>query len=259
MRYFEKLNKRITKVGSKLCVGIDPRPHLTPEGYTLASFLEKLVKDTSPYAAAFKPNIAYFEAMGHEGILLLEKVFNWIREEDKDCPIPICLDAKRGDIGATQEAYAKAYFDHWDVDSVTINPFMGYDSIEPMLSYQEKGIYLLAVTSNQGSQDIEKQKLENGRYVYDLVIDFVKKSRAENNPTDVGLVVGLTNAEQSILNSTADIPLLIPGLGAQGGEVDNLKSRATMNDLINVSRGISYQHGAVDFAEKAQLFAKTLG
>ena len=258
MRYFEKLEQRIAKVGSKLCVGIDPRPELTPEGQKLETFLQQLIEETAPFAASFKPNIAYFEAMGLEGLKLLEKVNGWIKSQDTECPIPICLDVKRSDIGATQAAYAKAYFDVMDVDSVTINPFMGYDSIEPMLDFEGKGIYLLAVTSNPGSADLERQQLSSGKFVYEVVCDFVKKSKQEGRKTDVGLVVGLTNAEQTVLDAVSDIPLLIPGLGAQGGDVQNLESRKALPDLVNVSRGVSYMNPELSFAEKADSFAKVL-
>ena len=134
--FTDKLAARIRKTGSALCVGLDPRP-VMDDLQSVPSLLRKVVEETAPYAAAFKPNIAYFEAMGLRGLEMLEDV-------------PVVLDAKRGDIGETQKYYAQAYFERLGVDAVTLSPFMGYDTLEPFLNYEGKGIYLLAVTSNPG-------------------------------------------------------------------------------------------------------------
>ena len=153
--------------------------------------------------------------------------------------IPVLLDAKRSDIGETQKYYARAVFETWRVDAVTLNPFLGYDSIEPFLGYPGKGLYLLAVTSNAGAADIEKQRLADGRRVFELVGDMAL--RAAGSAADVGFVVGLTNADPDILPALPDRPLLVPGLGAQGGDVNALRgSGRTAPVLINVSRGVLF-------------------
>jgi orotidine-5'-phosphate decarboxylase len=161
--------------------------------------------------------------------------------------VPIVLDVKRGDIGETQGYYAKAAFDELGVDCVTLNPYMGRDTLEPFLQYEKKGIYLLGVTSNKGAADIELQTLANGgRQVFEIVADMTQAS------PQVGLVIGLTNAAQEVLARTPDVPLLIPGLGAQGGDLAALKGSGRKAPLlVNVSRGILYQDDGKTYAERA--------
>ncbi len=250
MKFSEKLQARITETRSALCVGLDPRPQ-TDNINQLADELRRLVEETAPFTAAYKPNIAYFEAMGLPGLALLEELM-------RDMPrhIPIILDAKRGDIGETQKYYAQAYFDRMDVDAVTLNPFMGYDILEPFLDRPGKAVYLLAVTTNPGSVDIEQQKLADGRRVYELVGDMVTRAKSNNCATEVGMVVGLTNASSQVLATLPDAPLLIPGLGAQGGEVTSLSgSGRVAPSVINVSRGIMYNEPALSYAAKAEAYA----
>ncbi len=218
MRFTEKLQKRIRKSGSRLCVGLDPRPG---EGGAsdAKEFLTRVIEETAVWAAAFKPNMAYFEAMGIEGIRVLEEILASMPEE-----IPVILDAKRSDIGETQKYYAQGYFNGWNVDAVTLNPFLGYDSIEPFLDYEGKAVYLLAVTSNPGSADFQQQILQDGRKVFELVTALGERAKSEGRETDVGYVVGLTNAED-VLPKMPDAPLLVPGLGAQGGDLSALARR----------------------------------
>lgn len=253
MRFTDKLNARIRQTRSALCVGLDPRPSTENPEETLV-FCRRVIEETAPFAAAFKPNIAYFEAMGLPGLQILETLIGEI-----PVGIPVVLDAKRGDIGETQKYYAQAYFERLNVDAVTLNPFMGYDTLEPFLNYEGKGIYILAVTSNPGSADIERQALDDGRRVYELVGAMAARARKENTATDVGMVVGLTNADGHIFDRLPDAPLLIPGLGAQGGDLSNLAGGSrTAPPLINVSRGILYQEPELGFAEKANKYALTI-
>lgn len=250
MTYAEKLSARMVATRSALCVGLDPRPQ-SDNMSELADWLRRVVEETAPYAVAYKPNIAYFEAMGLPGLRLLEEL---LPDMPKD--IPVILDAKRGDIGETQKYYAQAYFDRMDVDAVTLNPFMGYDILAPFLDRPGKGVYLLAVTTNAGSADVEQQRLADGRRVYQLVGDMVLRARAEHAATEVGMVVGLTNANGEILENLPDAPLLIPGLGAQGGDLSALVGGARVAPpAINVSRGILYKEPELSFAEKAQKYA----
>jgi len=247
MRYRERLQARIAATGSRLCVGLDPRPG---DGgiEAVPDFLKRVVDETWQHAAAFKPNMAYFEAMGLRGIEILEKLLGEMPAE-----VPVILDAKRSDIGETQKYYAHSYFAHWKVDAVTLNPFLGYDSIEPFLGWEGKGIYLLAVTSNAGSADFQQQTLADGRSVFELVTALGE--RAKGLPTDVGYVVGLTNAS-GVLAKIPDAPLLVPGLGAQGGDLASLAAAArTAPDVINVSRGILYADDGSSYGERAVSWA----
>lgn len=252
MRYAERLQQRIQKTGSRLCVGLDPRPG--EEGPEFArNFLRQVIEETAVWAAAFKPNMAYFEAMGIAGIQLLEDLLAEIPKE-----VPVILDAKRSDIGETQKYYAQGYFRRWNVDAVTLNPFLGYDSIEPFLDWEGKGIYLLAVTSNAGSADFQRQKLADGRSVFELVTALGERARSEKRETDVGFVVGLTNAAD-VLANIPDAPLLVPGLGAQGGDLDSLAAASrTAPDVINVSRGILYAGDERGFGARAKDWAEKI-
>ena len=254
MRYIEKLEARIKLTGSALCVGLDPRP-VPGEGIrSIPDFLRQVVEETAPYAAAYKPNIAYFEAMGLAGLEILESLL-----ADMDREIPVILDAKRGDIGETQKYYAQTYFEHLQVDAVTLSPFMGYDTLAPFLHYEGKGIYLLAVTSNPGASDIERQSLADGRRVYELVGDMVTRAQREACSTDVGMVVGLTNAAPDVLTKLPDAPLLVPGLGAQGGQLSSLSGTGRKAPfVVNVSRGILYQNPDLSFGEKAARYAQSI-
>ncbi len=249
MRYNEKLRQRIGETGSRLCVGLDPRPG--EGGVKVArELMLRVIEQTAPYAAAFKPNMAYFEAMGIEGIRLLDELLKGMPKE-----VPVILDAKRSDIGETQKYYAQGYFDAWDVDAVTLNPFLGYDSIEPFLDWQGKGVYLLAVTSNAGSADFQRQQLADGRSVFELVTALGARASREDRATDVGYVLGLTNASD-VLAKFPDAPLLIPGLGAQGGDLVSLAAAGrSAPDVINVSRGILYAADELDYAARARDWA----
>ncbi|HUF61427.1 MAG TPA: orotidine-5'-phosphate decarboxylase [Verrucomicrobiales bacterium] len=244
MSFQERLEQRMRACGTSLCVGLDPRPEST-EG-NVEAFLLRVIDETCGVAAAYKPNVAYYEAMGREGWRILERVREAIPED-----IPVVLDAKRGDIGETQRYYARACFEVWRADAVTVNPFLGFDSVEPFLAYEGKGVYLLAVTSNPGSADLQTRMVE-GRYVFELVQDMALRAP----PGSAGLVVGLTNARPEVLARLADLPLLVPGLGAQGGELGRLPAwERKAPVLVNVSRGILYDEPERSFAEKAKSYA----
>jgi len=252
MRYSARLQHRISQTGSRLCVGLDPRPG---DGGAAAAgaLLRQVIEETTPWAAAFKPNMAYFEAMGIAGIRLLEELLAAMPSE-----VPVILDAKRSDIGETQKYYAQGYFSGWNVDAVTLNPFLGYDSLEPFLDWPGKGIYLLAVTSNPGSADFQRQVLLDGRAVFELVTALGDRAAAESRATDVGFVVGLTNAA-GVLARIPDLPLLVPGLGAQGGDLASLAAAGrSAPDVINVSRGILYAGDSLSFGQRAKAWAETI-
>lgn len=252
MRYADRLQQRIKITGSRLCVGLDPRPGDGGAAFA-RNFLLQVIEETAVWAAAFKPNMAYFEAMGIEGIRLLEELLAAMPED-----VPVILDAKRSDIGETQKYYAQGYFAGWNVDAVTLNPFLGYDSIEPFLDWAGKGIYLLAVTSNPGSADFQRQKLADGRSVFELVTALGERAKSEGRATDVGYVVGLTNASD-VLEKIPDAPLLVPGLGAQGGDLAALAAaHRSAPDVVNVSRGILYAADDRGFGARARDWAEKI-
>lgn len=243
--YREKLERRIAACGSHLCVGLDPRPESMP--MDPRRFLEEVVADTSEVAAAYKPNAAYFEAMGMEGMRLLEYILERIPSD-----IPVIFDGKRGDIGETQKYYARACFEVLGADAVTVNPYMGRDCLEPMLEYEDRGVYLLAVTSNPSASDLQMRQSE-GRYVFEWVQDMIGES------DQVGLVLGLTQATEGVLSRIADVPLLVPGLGAQGGDIQALAAQHRKAPLlVNVSRGILFQKPELSFEEKARQYAREI-
>lgn len=254
MTYADRLKNRLEVTGSALCVGLDPRPDSTEGGVDgIAEFLRRVVGETAEYAAAFKPNMAYFEAMGLRGIEILEQLLEEMPDE-----VPVILDAKRSDIGETQKYYARSYFENWGVDAVTLNPFLGYDTLEPFLDWDGKGVYLLAVTSNSGSVDFQRRDCE-GKALFERVGDLCDRAVSEGRKTTTGLVVGLTNADENVLANLPDVPLLIPGLGAQGGSIDALKgSGRQAASVINVSRGITYAEGNADYAGLAKHWAEEI-
>lgn len=251
MKYTEKLNARIAATRSNLCVGLDPRMDLI-EG-DLEDWLAKVTEETLPFTAVYKPNIAYFEVLGSAGIAILEQ---WLANVPED--VPVILDCKRSDIGETQKHYAMAYFETMKVDAVTLNPFLGYDTVEPFLGYAGKAVYLLAVTSNAGSEEFEKQKLaSDGRYAFEHVQDMAE--RAADLPGEVGLVVGLTNATDEVRSRVKDLPLLMPGLGAQGGDLAEIaKEDRSAPIVVNVSRGILFKEPEKSLAAKAAAFAEQI-
>jgi orotidine-5'-phosphate decarboxylase len=246
MTYTEKLKQRLASTGSNLCVGLDIRADEPTE--RTKQLLIRIVEETLPFAAAFKPNSAYFEAMGWKGMRLLSQVLKAVPKE-----VPIILDFKRGDIGETQSYYAKAAFEVAGVDAVTLSPYMGAESFEPFLKFEDKGIYLLGVTSNAGAADLQLQRLADGRFVFECVAQMAA-SHAQ-----CGLVLGLTQANADILQRIPDVPLLVPGLGAQGGEIRSLcctGRRAPL--LVNVSRGILYQEDGLSYAQRAEKWQRTI-
>ena len=239
MRFEEKLAARIEASGSQLCIGLDPRPERHGDSVAgVETFLREVIEATAPHAAAFKPNSAYFEALGSEGVAMLEQVIDFIPED-----IPVILDVKRSDIGETQRRYAVACFEQFGADAATLNPFMGYDSIEPFLDWEDKGVYLLALTSNPGSADLQRQMI-GVEPIYAAIGRMAQRVREEGRATDAGLVVGLTNASGDVLKNIPDVPLLIPGLGAQGGDLGALQGGVRKAPIVvNVSRGVLYGEG----------------
>lgn len=239
MDFFSRLETRIENAGTILCVGLDPHQldlaEDSPKG--ILDFCEFLIAETRGFTAAYKPNSAFFEAYGPEGMQMLQEVVNLVPSE-----IPVILDAKRGDISSTAEAYARAAFDVYKVDAITINPYLGFDSIEPFIRNPEKGIFLLCKTSNPGADDLQNLVISGGDFVYQHVAAMASGWNTRGN---IGLVIGATQVEaiDAIRKENDDVWMLAPGIGVQGGEVEEaisagLNSRSS-GLLLPVSRTIS--------------------
>lgn len=244
--FFTFLEKRVDDSSSLLCVGLDP--HVSdlpsPTAASARDFCLNLVKQTARYAAAFKPNAAFFEVFGAEGWTALKRVIESIREESDrmGSRIPIVLDAKRGDIASTAEAYAQSAFETLGVDCITLNPYLGKDSIDPFIKDSEKGVFLLCKTSNTGSGDLQDVALADGSLLYERV---AKLAQTWNEKNNVGLVVGATHndAMQRVRAVAPELWFLAPGVGAQGGELETTLKSGLRKDgkglLLPISRAIS--------------------
>ena len=247
---------------SFLCVGLDVDQDYFPVKIkdspdNIFNFSKSIIDTTAKYCVAYKINIAFFEAYGVEGWNSLEKVMDYLNNYYPE--IFTIADAKRADIGNTSKRYAKAYFDHFDFDSITVAPYMGADSVEPFLTYTDKHTILLALTSNKGAADF--QLLHSGNdMLYERVI---KTSLAWQNSNQLMFVVGATRAE-ALITIRKMIPehfLLIPGVGAQGGSLDEVAKNGLNHQcglLVNSSRAIIYASKEMDYAEKAGLAAKKI-
>lgn len=255
--FFQKLAQAQKRNDSLLCVGLDPVPEKLPapfanrDGKAIARFNRAIIEATRDIACAYKPNWAFYEALGLEGMKALEKTLEAVPDY-----IPVIADAKRGDIGNTAKAYARAIFEHWGADGVTLNPYMGLDTLEPFLEYASKGVYALCLTSNPGAEDFE---LPNRLYLR------VARTLAEaDHRENVGLVVGATQPKriQSIRKAAPRLPFLLPGVGAQGGDVRQAVRGAwgerPGSVLINASRAVLYASKGKDFQEAAQKEAEAL-
>ncbi|HEX6270811.1 MAG TPA: orotidine-5'-phosphate decarboxylase [Anaerolineales bacterium] len=249
--FFTFLEKRVDDCSSLLCIGLDPHiPDLKePTAASALDFCLNLVRQTAPYAAAFKPNAAFFEVFGANGWTALKQVIETINEESNrlGSRIPIVLDAKRGDIASTAEAYAKSAFENLGVDCITLNPYLGKDSIEPFIQNPEKGVFLLCKTSNAGSMDLQNLLVlplgsDSPMPLYNYVAHIAQEWNVNNN---IGIVVGATHPQimSNIRSSVPDMWFLSPGIGAQGGELELALKSGLRKDgkgmLINVSRSIA--------------------
>jgi uridine monophosphate synthetase len=244
--FFSFLEKRADDSSSLLCIGLDPHiPDLKEASAASAlDFCLTLIKQTAPYAAAFKPNAAFFEVFGAEGWTALKQVIEAIQEQSLRLGslIPVILDAKRGDIASTADAYAQSAFEHLGAHCITLNPYLGKDSIDPFIKNHEKGVFLLCKTSNPGSGDLQDLPLENGRLLYEQVASLAQTWNTKNN---VGLVVGATHIEaiKRVRAAAPDLWLLSPGIGAQGAEMEAALKAGLRKDgkgmLLPISRGIS--------------------
>lgn len=252
----DQLVENIRRKGSFLCVGLDsdinklPR-HLLSADDPVYEFNKAIIDATAPYCVAYKPNLAFYEATGAQGWITLEKTIKYIKENHPDQFI--IADAKRGDIGNTSKLYARSFFEHLDVDSVTVAPYMGEDSVTPFLGYEGKWVILLALTSNKGSHDFQFIEDKEGTRLFEHVIETSSKWAA---PEEMMYVVGATQGEmfKDIRKVAPESFLLVPGVGAQGGSLAEVARYGMIKDcglLVNSSRGIIFASSGEDFAETA--------
>ena len=262
MNFISKLSAAWTRNDSLLCVGLDPDlarlpAHLQAEPDGIVRFCSAIIDATADLACAFKPQIAYFAALGAED--QLERICRYLRERYPH--IPLILDAKRGDIGATAHQYAREAFERYGADAVTVNPYMGFDSVEPYLAWQDRGVIVLCRTSNAGGSDLQFLDV-GGQPLYQHVARLVADKWNRNG--QCALVVGATYPEElaQVRAIVGDMPLLVPGIGAQGGDVEATVRAGRTADgvgmMISSSRAILYAAplDGEDFAAAARRVAR---
>ena len=259
MTFIDTLRTATTQNQSMLCVGLDPEPsrfpaHLKGDASKIYDFCAAIVDATADLVCSFKPQIAYFAAYRAED--QLERLMEHMRRTAPQ--VPVILDAKRGDIGSTAQQYAKEAFERYGADAVTLSPFMGFDSIEPYLAYHGKGAFLLCRTSNPGGDDLQNQRLasiEGQPLLYEHVARLAQGPWNRNG--QLGLVVGATYPQEieRVRSIAPTLPLLIPGVGAQGGDAVATVRAGLRPDgpiIVNSSRAILYASGGDDFAAAAR-------
>ena len=260
----QELINQIKEKQSFLCVGLDTDIEKIPQCIideakahdgedfifrALCEFNALIIDATAPYCVAYKPNLAFYEAYGVDGLLAFEATIDYLKEEYPDHFI--IADAKRGDIGNTSKMYAKTFFETYEVDALTVAPYMGEDSVTPFLGYDEKWVILLALTSNKGSHDFQLTADPQGDRLFEKVL---KTSQQWGTPDNLMYVVGATQGQmfEDIRRVAPDHFLLVPGVGAQGGSLEEVCKYGMTKDcglLVNSSRGIIYASSAQDFAE----------
>lgn len=259
----QQLIEQIRTKKSFLCVGLDTDikkmpPHLLSDKDPIFTFNKNIIDATAPYCVAYKPNLAFYEAFGLKGIDAFERTIDYLK---KNYPNHfIIADAKRGDIGNTSAMYAKTFFEEYDVDALTIAPYMGEDSVKPFLGYDGKWVVLLALTSNKGSHDFQLTEDSNEERLFEKVL---RKSQVWGNADNMMYVVGATQGEmfKDVRKHVPNHFLLVPGVGAQGGSLQEVCKYGMTKDcglLVNSSRGIIYASNGEDYAEVAASKAKEL-
>lgn len=252
----KQLVENIKAKGSFLCVGLDTDikkipAHLLEKENPVLEFNKAIIDATAPYCVAYKPNLAFYESLGVKGWIALEETVRYLKANYPDQFI--IADAKRGDIGNTSKMYARALFEELDVDAVTVAPYMGEDSVTPFLGYEGKWVILLALTSNKGSHDFQLTEDKDGRRLFENVITTSQKWATDD---EMMYVVGATQGKmfEDIRRVAPRNFLLVPGVGAQGGSLEEVARYGMIADcglLVNSSRGIIYASTGEDYAEAA--------
>jgi orotidine-5'-phosphate decarboxylase len=255
MKFVDKLLSAARRNKSLLCIGLDPDPELMPKT-DLLDFNKAIIDATADLVCAYKPNLAFYEALGIDGFKVLQGTIEYVPNY-----IPIIGDGKRGDIGNTAKAYAKALFETFGFDAATVSPYLGHDSIQPFLEYEDKGVFILCRTSNPGAVDFQSLVNAHGTPLYEVV---AQRAKEWDKHDSIGLVVGATYPDEvkAIRQLCPKMPLLIPGIGAQGGDlasaVKNGIDARGEKAIIAVSRQILYASRRKDFAQAARQSAQGL-
>ncbi len=255
-RFFERIEQRQKELQTRLCVGLDPDPGLIPEACQqsdrpIFEFNKAIVDATHDLASCFKPQIAHYASEAAED--QLQETIDYIQSRG----VPVLLDAKRGDVGNTAEMYARELFERYGADAVTVNPYLGKDSLQPYLDYADRGVFVLCRTSNPGGSDLQNLVLDSGQTLYEHVAQTARDEWNSNN--NVGLVVGATRPEElrRIRNICGDMMFLLPGVGAQGADIREMMGAGQGGGmLISSSRAILYAGPGEDFAEQARRVAR---
>jgi orotidine-5'-phosphate decarboxylase len=259
MSFFRGLDERSAQTRSRLCVGLDPDPARIA-GTDIAGFLREVIAATHDVVCCYKPNLAFFEAFGEEGWSILRRTLDGIPDG-----VPVIADAKRGDIGSTAEAYARALFERWDFDAATVNAYGGEDTVRPFLDYGGRGVYVWCRSSNPGAADLQDLPVADGsggtRPLFEVLAERV---RTWNTLGNAALVAGATYpAQMARLRALCpELPFLVPGVGAQGAALNEAVQAAAMANgggfIVNASRGVLYASTGADFAEAARREALAL-
>ena len=262
--FIDKLNEKIRKTDSRVCVGLDPHLNLIPEyliekakkesstnkealALAILEFNKKIIDNIYDLTAIVKPQIAFYEKIGIKGLEVLEKTINYAKDKD----LLVLLDAKRNDIGSTVGAYAEAYLKNKNIDAITINPYLGLDGVNPFLQYKDKGAFALVRTSNKSARDIQDIKSEEGNKIYEHVGQLVKKwgqdHIGESGYSNLGAVIGATYPEElkKLRSIMKGVFFLIPGYGAQGGGAQDVVhgfDKEGLGAVVNSSRGIIFAY-----------------
>jgi len=257
--FVEKLAASSEANGSLLCIGLDPEPASMPPNMDVATFNRAIVEATSDLVCAYKPNLAFYEALGMAGFQALRATINCIPEH-----VPVIGDAKRGDVGHTARAYAKAMFEVWGFDAVTVHPYIGRDSIEPFAAYEDRGVLVICRTSNPGESDFQRLPVAGEGGSLPLYERVALAVREWNTAGNLGLVVGATHPDElaRVRELCPELPILIPGIGAQGGDlaasVRNGTDHHGRKAIISSSRQVLYASAGSDFAAAARQVALAL-
>ena len=257
--FYRKLAEASQKNQSLLCVGLDPDLGQMPIK-DVAEFNRRIIEATSDLVCCYKPNLAFYESMGIDGLRALEKTLEYIPKY-----IPVIGDAKRGDVASTAKAYAEAMFNHWDFDATTVNPYLGQDSLEPFIDYRDKGILILCRTSNPGAGVFQDLPVTHNGQSISLYEKIAFSAQSWNRNGNIGLVVGATYPDElrKIRNISNDMFILAPGVGSQGGDLESTislgASKTAVSITINVSRSLLYaSDDPLTFADASRNVAKTM-
>ncbi len=267
MNFLDKLLAASRQQNSLLCVGLDPEPERFPAhlrnmspAQAVTQFCQAIVEATAPYVCAYKPNLAFFEVLGPDGMYVFQEVLRAIPAH-----IPVIVDAKRGDLGNTARNYAATVFDVYGCDAVTVNPYLGYDSVAPFLVYHEKGVIFLCRTSNPSARDFQDLLVhDEERQVRPLYEVVAQRVQSWNKAGNCGLVVGATYPQElrTIRSMCPGMPILIPGVGAQGGDLEaSVLAGVDVSGekaIIAVSRSVLYAGEGTDYATDAANEARVL-